>query len=82
MIRPIQKIFRGLAEVQQRQWNKLDISSRNEFGQVMEDFNHMVDRLREKSELSSFVAEQILDLLSNERGELNKKIFDKRKKIW
>ncbi len=76
MIRPIQKIFRGLEEVQQRQWNKLNISSRNEFGQVMEDFNHMVDRLREKSELSSFVAEQILDLLSNERGELNNQIED------
>ncbi len=76
MTKPMQKIFIGLANVRQRKWQKLDIISRNEFGQVMKGFNHMVDRLREKSELSSFVAEQILDLLSNERGELNNQIED------
>ena len=70
MTEPIDKILKGLSNVKQRKWDTLEITSKNEFGKVMRDFNNMVQTLREKSKLSSFVAEQILELLSNEKGEL------------
>ena len=76
MTEPIDKILKGLSDVKQRKWDTLEITSKNEFGKVMRDFNNMVQTLREKSKLSSFVAEQILELLSNEKGELINQIED------
>ena len=76
MTEPIKKILKGLSNVKQRKWDSLEITSKNEFGNVMQDFNYMVERLREKSELSSFVAEEILEILSNEDGELTSQIED------
>lgn len=74
MTKPIESILSGLSSIQRRQWNPITSHHKNEFGDVINHFNEMVFKLREKAELSSFVAEKILSLLSDENGGLNDQI--------
>lgn len=74
MTKPIKSILNGLASIQRRQWSPITTHHKNEFGDVVNHFNEMVFKLREKAELSSFVAENILSLMSDENGGLKDQV--------
>lgn len=76
LTRPLQTILSGLSSIQRRQWKPIENIHKNEFGDVATHFNEMVEKLREKAELSSFVAEQILSLLSDQNGGLTDQMED------
>lgn len=68
-----QLLGQGLARISSRElkedW-KLPWSGRTELGAMKQDYNLMIDSLLEKRQLSVFVADRILDLMSDEKGSL------------
>lgn len=76
LVEPLMEIRRVLGGILRRKYQKLEVRGKDEYARLMASLNNMVDSLEEKNRLAPFVADEIITLMSDENGQLRKRVDD------
>ena len=76
LVEPLMEIRRVLGGILRRKQQKLEVRGKDEYACLMASLNNMVDSLEEKNRLAPFVADEIINLMSNENGQFRKRVDD------